>query len=84
MSEELSANNPLTDGAGRITGIPPQPVGGLATINMIMSIDEDGLLRLHATEESTGRDLIIKVSVGLSAEQLDDAIDVSSKISVSS
>jgi len=84
VSEELSANNPLTDGAGRITGIPPQPVGGLATINMIMSIDEDGLLRLHATEESTGRDLIIKVSVGLSAEQLDDAIDVSSKISVSS
>jgi len=84
VSEELSANIPLTDGAGRITGIPPQPVGGLATINMIMSIDEDGLLRLHATEESTGRDLIIKVSVGLSAEQLDDAIDVSSKISVSS
>ncbi|CAN5275758.1 Hsp70 family protein [soil metagenome] len=84
VSEELSANNPLTDGAGTITGIPPQPVGDLAKIDIVMSIDEDGLLQLQATERSTGQDLIIKVSVGLSAAQLGDAIDASSKISISS
>jgi molecular chaperone DnaK (HSP70) len=84
VSEELSANNPLNDGSGRITGIPPQPVGQFATIDIVMSIDEDGLLHLRATERSTGNDLVIKVAVGLSAEQLGHAIDAVSKISVSS
>ncbi|MGH3568145.1 MAG: Hsp70 family protein [Pseudonocardia sp.] len=84
VSEELSANNPLTDGSGLITGIPVQPVGGSAKVDIVMSIDEDGLLQLHATERSTGKDLVIQASVGLSAEQLGDAIDAVSKISVSS
>ncbi|MGH3867576.1 MAG: Hsp70 family protein [Pseudonocardiaceae bacterium] len=84
VSEELSANNPLDDGSGKITGIPPQPVGGSAKIDIVMSIDEDGLLQLRATERSTGNDLVIKVAVGLSAEQLGLAIDAVSKISVSS
>ncbi|MBV9164173.1 MAG: Hsp70 family protein [Pseudonocardiales bacterium] len=84
VSEELSANNPLHDGSGRITGIPPQPVGQLAKIDIVMSIDEDGLLQLRATERSTGNDLVIKVAVGLSTEQLGQAIDAISKISVSS
>jgi molecular chaperone DnaK len=84
VSEELSANNPLDDGSGRITGIPPQSVGQSAKIDIVMSIDEDGLLQLRATERSTGNDLVIKVSVGLSAEQLGLAIDTVSKISISS
>lgn len=84
VSEELSANNPLNDGSGRITGIPPQPVGQLAKIDIVMSIDEDGLLQLRATERSTGNALVIKVTVGLSTEQLGQAIDAVSKISVSS
>ena len=84
VSEELSANNPLTNGSGRITGIPPQPFGKLAKVNIVMSIDGDGLLQLRATERSTGNDLIIKVTVGLSTEQLGQAIDAVSKISVSS
>jgi molecular chaperone DnaK len=84
VSEELSANNPLTNGSGRITGIPPQPFGKLAKVDIVMSIDEDGLLQLRATERSTGNDLVIKVTVGLSTEQLGQAIDAVSKISVSS
>lgn len=84
VSEELSANNPLDDGSGKITGIPRQPPGGAAKIDIVMSIDEDGLLQLRATERSTGNDLVIKVSVGLSAEELGLAIDTVSKISVSS
>jgi molecular chaperone DnaK len=84
VSEELSANNPLINGSGRITGIPPQPVGQFAKIDIVMSINEDGLLQLRATERSTGHDLVIKVNIGLSAEQLGQAIDAVSKISVSS
>jgi molecular chaperone DnaK len=84
VSEELSANNPLDDGSGCITGIPPQPVGEFAKIDTVMSIDEDGLLQLRATERSTGNELVIKVTVGLSTEQLGLAIDTVSKISVSS
>jgi molecular chaperone DnaK len=84
VSEELSANSPLDDGSGRITGIPPQPVGEYAKVDVVMSIDSDGLLRLHATERSTGNDLVIKVAIGLSGERLGLAIDAVSKISVSS
>jgi molecular chaperone DnaK len=84
VSEELSANNPLNNGSGRITGIPPQPAGQVASIDIVMSIDEDGLLRLRATERSTGNDVVIKVTVGLSTEQLGLAIEAVSKISISS
>lgn len=82
-SEEPSANNPLDDGSGRITGIPVQPVGKFAKIDIAMSIDEDGLLQLRATERSTGNDLIIKVTVGLSPEKVGQAVDTVSKISIS-
>lgn len=84
VSEELSANNPITNGSGVIKGIPPQPEGGSAKIDIVMAIDEDGLLQLHATERSTGRDLRIEAQVGLSTEELDEAVDAVAKISVSS
>lgn len=83
-SEDLAANNPLSDGAGLITGIPTQPVDQRATIDILMSIDEDGLLKLHATEQSTRSELTIKVDVGLSSQQLGAAIEASSKITVTS
>ncbi len=84
LSEELAANTPITEGSGLITGVPPQPAGQFASIDIVMSIDSDGLLALRATERSTGNDLVIKVSVGLSAERLGIAIDAVSKISISS
>jgi molecular chaperone DnaK len=84
VSEERSANNPLHDGSGCIAGIAPQPVGKLAKIDIVMSIDEDGLLQLRATERSTGNELVMRVTVGLSTEQLGHAISAVSKISISS
>jgi molecular chaperone DnaK len=84
LSEELSANNPLNDGSRTIDGIPPQPRGQFAKIDMILSVDEDGLLVLHATELSTQKQLEIRVRVGMSAEELEAAVASVSKIAVSS
>jgi molecular chaperone DnaK len=83
LSEDMSANEPLSD-AGQITGIPHQPVGKRAAIEIDMSISEDGLLVLKAREQSTGRDCRIEVNVGLSPEALDEAIEASSRITVTS
>lgn len=74
----------LHRGSGLITGIPRQPVGETAKVDIVMSIDEDGLLQLRATERITGNDVFIKVTVGLSTQQLGIAIDAMSKIAVSS
>jgi molecular chaperone DnaK len=84
LSDELSANNPLTEGSGVIDGIPPQPPGHYAFIDVEMDVDEDGLLRLHAAERSTGRSLEIKVRVGMSEREIDDAVSAMSHINVSS
>ena len=83
LSPELSANTPLTDGSGEIDGIPPQPRGQYAQIDIVLSIDEDGLLVLNATERSTRRNLEIKVRVGMSDQELDDAATAVSKIAIS-
>jgi molecular chaperone DnaK len=81
---ELADNTPIVNGSGVISGIPPQPGGRFAKVDMVMSIDQDGLLRLHATERSTRKDLVIEVAIGLTEEELGDAIDTVSKITVSS
>jgi molecular chaperone DnaK (HSP70) len=83
VSPELSANTPLTEGRGVIDGIPPQPPGRYARVDIAMSIDEDGLLMLHATEAETGRSLEIRVRVGLSDQEVDDAVAAVSTIAVS-
>lgn len=84
VSEELSANTPLNDGSGVIDGIPPQSPGRFAQIDISMEIDDDGLLRVGATERSTGKNLEIKVRVGMSEQELDLAAGALSKIVVSS
>jgi molecular chaperone DnaK len=83
LSPELQANNPLTNGSGVISGIPPRP-RGVPAIDVVMSIDEDGLLALRANERESGHDLVIEVSVGLTAAELGDAVQAVSKIAVSS
>ncbi|HWM60197.1 MAG TPA: Hsp70 family protein [Pseudonocardia sp.] len=82
LSPELPANIPLTNGSGVISGIPPRP-RGVPAIDVVMSIDADGLLQLRARERESGHDLVIEVSIGLSAAELGDAIDAVSKIAVS-
>jgi molecular chaperone DnaK (HSP70) len=84
VSEELSANNPLTGASDTIDGIPPQPPGQYAQIDILMEIDDDGLLVLQATERSTRKNLEIKVRVGMSEQELEDAVSSVSKIAVSS
>lgn len=83
LSPELGANTPLTNGSGTISGIRPRP-SGVPEIDVAMTIDEDGLLQLHATERESGHDLTIEVAIGLSAADLGDAIQAVSKIAVSS
>jgi molecular chaperone DnaK len=84
LSEDVGANKPLTDADGTITGIPPQPPGQTADIDIVMSVNQDGLLQLYAKERSTGHDLTIQTSVGMTVTELDEAIDAASKITVSS
>ncbi len=83
LDEELSANTPLTAGSGMISGIPAQPVGQFTQVEIRMSINEDGLLRLSATELTTHQELVIEVRVGMSDQQLDEATSAVSKIAVS-
>ena len=83
LSPELAGNTALTNGSGVITGIPPRP-RGVPAIDVEMSIDEDGLLQLHATERESGQNLRIEVNVGLSADELSEAIQAVSAIAVSS
>ena len=83
VSEELSANRPLTDGSATIDGIPPQPPGQFAQVDIVMEIDHDGLLVVRAKELSTNKDLEIKVRVGMSEQEIDDAVSAISKIAVS-
>ena len=84
LSQELSANNPLTDGSGVINDIPPQPPGQFARIDINMAIDDDGLLVLDAVEHLTQQQLTIEVRVGMSEQELDAAVSSISKIAVSS
>ncbi|WP_224401684.1 Hsp70 family protein [Pseudonocardia sp. ICBG1034] len=84
--EELAANNRVlnVDGTGLIRGIPPQPPGQTAKVDILLSVDVDGLLKVTATERGTGQNCVIEVNVGLTAAEVSDAIDAVSKISVSS
>ncbi|GLZ42332.1 Hsp70 family protein [Actinokineospora sp. NBRC 105648] len=79
----LEENKALTDGAGAITGLPRLPLG--APVDIRMEVDEEGLLRLAATERSTGKELTIEVRVSvLGAEQVAEATRVISGLTVSS
>jgi molecular chaperone DnaK len=74
-SEEMEDNVAVSDGAGRIEGIPPGPAG--APVDIVLGIDEQGLLRLRATHRSSGRSLDIAVTIGaLSPEEVERATRV--------
>ncbi|SDC89414.1 Hsp70 family protein [Actinokineospora iranica] len=78
---ELSENKPLTEGRGAIDGLPPLPEG--APIDIVMRVDDEGLLDLSATERGTGKTLRIQVRVSvLSAEQVEEATRTVSGLTV--
>lgn len=81
--QEMEENKFLNDGAGTIDGLPPLPVG--SPVHITMEVDNEGLLAVHAKEQSTGKDLTIKVRVGvLTDEEVEEATRVVSGLTVSS
>ncbi|MEV0701486.1 Hsp70 family protein [Saccharopolyspora sp. NPDC050389] len=79
---ELAENKPINEGKGLIDGLPPLPVG--SPVNIRMTVDDEGLLELTATEPSTGKSLDIKVRVSVrSDEEVAEAKKVVAGITVS-
>lgn len=80
---ELAENKPLNEGSGIIDGLPPLPAG--SPLHIQMSVDDEGLLEVDATEPSTGKTLNIRVRVSvLSSEQVEEATSAVSALTVSS
>jgi hypothetical protein len=80
-SRELSANKQVDHGAGRISGLPPLPKG--SPVDIDMTVDDEGLLTVHAVERSTGEDLVIEVRISvLSKEDVDQAKQALSGLAV--
>jgi molecular chaperone DnaK (HSP70) len=60
-------------GEGTITGLPPLPQN--SPIDISFEMETDGLLKVHAVELKTGKDLKIELEIksGLSDDQVDEA-----------
>ncbi|GLY38264.1 molecular chaperone DnaK [Amycolatopsis sp. NBRC 101858] len=79
----MAENKYLNDGKGSITGLPPLPKG--SPLKIEMEVDAEGLLRVDATEPSTGKSLTIEVRVSvLSEAQVEEATKAVSALTVSS
>lgn len=79
---DLAENKELNEGRGSIPCPPALPAG--SPVDIRLEVDEEGLLKLKATERSTGEKLDVQVRVSvLSAEQIDEATKVISGITVS-
>jgi len=80
---EMFENKELNAGRGTIEGLPPLPRN--SPIDIVMEVDEEGLLIVNATEPSTGKNLDIRVRVSvLSEEQVEEAVSAVSALTVSS
>jgi molecular chaperone DnaK (HSP70) len=80
---DLAENKALNTGKGMIEGLPSLPAN--SPVDIMLKVDEEGLLELKATEPSTGKSLDIKVHVSvLSAEQVTEAAEVVRGLTVSS
>ncbi|MGW3467339.1 Hsp70 family protein [Saccharopolyspora sp. NPDC000995] len=79
---DLDENKPINEGKGLIDGLPQLPAG--SPVNIRMTVDDEGLLELTATEPSTGKSLDIKVRVSVrSDEEVAEAKKVVAGITVS-
>lgn len=80
---DLAENKELNQGQGEITGLPPLPAG--SPVRIVMSVDEEGLLRLTANEPTSGNWLKIEVRVStMTAEQIEQATEMVSGLTVTS
>ena len=79
----MSENKLLNESNRSIKGLPPLPKG--SPVQIVMTVDAEGLLQVNATEPSTGKALEIKVKVSvLSEEQVEEATSTVSALTVSS
>ncbi|MFD6680167.1 Hsp70 family protein [Micromonospora parva] len=80
-SPELSANKPVDQGKGQISGLPPLPRH--SPISITMDVSDGGELKLQAVELSHGKELLIEVQVSLlSEEDVQEARDIVAGITV--
>jgi len=81
-SEEIADNKAVNQGSGTIAGFPALPAG--SPIDIRMSVDDEGLLRLCAAEPASGKTLDIQVSVSvLSHAEVAEATEVVAGLTVS-
>jgi molecular chaperone DnaK len=80
-SDELDDNQHIAEGL--ISGLPRLPQG--SPIDVTFEMELDGLLRVHAVELKTNKDLHIELQIkgGLSEEQVDEARSAVARYSVS-
>jgi len=76
-SPDLSANKPVDRGNGLITGLPPLPAG--SPIDIMMTVDDEGLLTVRAIEPTSGKNLTIEVRVSVLTEE--EVVRATEKIS---
>jgi len=80
-SDLLENNEHIAEGL--ISGLPPLPQG--SPIDVTFQMETDGMLRVHAIELKTGKDLHIELQIksGLSDEQVGEARTAVARYSVS-
>jgi molecular chaperone DnaK len=66
-SRELGANKAVDHGNGKITGLPPLPAS--SPIDIVMNIDDEGRLRVDASEPTSGQALTIEVRISVLSEE---------------
>jgi molecular chaperone DnaK (HSP70) len=80
-SPELDANKPVDHGDGEISGLPPLRRG--SPVEIVMKIDDEGLLNVRAVEPGTGKELEINVRVSILSEaEVEEAREVVAGITV--
>ena len=67
-SRDLSANKPVDQGAGLISGLSPNLPAG-SPVDITMTVTDEGLLSVHAVEPRSGRDLTIQLRVSVRSEE---------------
>jgi molecular chaperone DnaK len=80
-TSELSGNKPVDHGSGEVGPLPRLPAG--SPVDVTMTVDDEGLLQVHAVEPTSGAtvDIAVRVSV-LSEEEVREAQDQVSGITV--
>lgn len=81
-SAELAANHRVDD-AGLIEGLAPFALPADSPINIDMRVDDEGTVKLHAVEPTSGHDLEMNVRISvLSQEQVDEAKQIHQGLTV--